>query len=125
MKNGQELVIVMFNLFVFGIAYNELIARLEKARHDRGYTAFLVVGGVLITLVGLWFLEGLTVFLIALALFVASGLPMVIGSMIRSSKMRTEDEEKAKQLARELLDDEEKSGRVRIPSGADASDERQ
>ncbi len=125
MENGIKLFLVMTGLFIFGTGYNELVAWLEKNKHDRGYTAFLVVGGVVATLMGLWVLEGAGVFLSGLALFAASGLPMVIGSMYRSSKARQDDEEKAKQVAMELLDDQKTNGRLRIPAGDPAGNERQ
>ena len=43
---------VLLGLLVFGLLYNWLVGWLEANGHDRGYTAFLVVGGTAVTLVG-------------------------------------------------------------------------
>jgi uncharacterized integral membrane protein len=72
-------------LFFFGLSYNALMHALGE-RKD-GYTALFVVGGVLVTLTGLALIDWRCA-LLALTLFVASGLPMVIGDMYRSIKKK-------------------------------------
>ena len=67
-----------------GILYDQLVSYTQEqlpARH--GVTAWLVVGGVLWTLFGVLMLEGIKVFTTVLLCFVASGTPMVVGSMRR------------------------------------------
>ena len=75
---------VLLFLLVCGIMYNELVDYVQcqlPARH--GVTAWIVVGGVLWTLFGVLLLEDMQTFLNVLLCFVASGTPMVIGSMRR------------------------------------------
>ncbi len=94
---------VLVGLLAFGCGYNALVAWLEKNGHDRGYTAFLVVGGCLATILGVGFLLGrdsaLTVFLC----FAASGLPMVVGSMARYAQKERSQQQRADVTAIELL----------------------
>lgn len=66
-------------LFVVGIGYNWLMGKLQNRA---GYTAFYVAGGVLITLGGVAIVFWQAA-LLTLAAFVASGTPMIIGSMYR------------------------------------------
>lgn len=97
-------------LVIFGFAYNWLTAHLERQGNERGYVSFLVVGGVAITVALSSFVIGMTNALIVAAFFVASGLPMIIGSMMRYAKSRKRDEQTARDLAREALTND--------PSGA-------
>ena len=87
-----ELVIAVYAaLTVFGILYNALVGWLEREMSDHGYTAFLVVGGVIVTLAGATILIGWqSAFLTGLC-FAASGLPMIVGSMWRSLRRRTSE----------------------------------
>lgn len=107
MEIGSTHVIVFGALFIFGLFYNSLVAWLEANGHDRGYTALLVVGGVLVTIAGAAFLIGWLAALFVLASFAASGLPMVAGAWQRAAVARKADEEKARQIARSLIDQEE------------------
>lgn len=77
---------VFLLLVVFGIGYNALVNRLGQRKE--GYTSFLVVGGVLLTLTGSAFVIGLENTLMVLALFVASGVPMIIGEITRVIRAR-------------------------------------
>lgn len=106
METGYLTALVLVVLLVFGVLYNALVEWLEVTEHGRGYTAFMVVGGVLATLLGFGVVEGWPAAMRAGLCFAASGLPMVIGSMMRSSKERKADEERAKGIAREMLNDE-------------------
>ncbi len=76
--------LVLALMFVAGLLYNELVeyvqAQLPRAH---GVTAWLVVGGVGIALVGLLLLTDLRTFVLALLVFVACGSPMIWGSMRR------------------------------------------
>jgi hypothetical protein len=104
--------LVLAFLLVFGISYNALVAQLESMRHDRGYTAFLVVGGCLVTLAGGSMLAGFEMGAWFTACFAASGLPMVIGSWARNSRARVAEEKKVADLAKEMLNDAEETERV-------------
>lgn len=74
-------------LFVFGFVYNLAVAWLEKKGYDEGYTAILVVFGVLATLAGVAVidLEAATLCLLA---FTASGFWMVVGGWWRYAHAR-------------------------------------
>jgi len=78
---------VLFGLFLFGLAYNALVAWLERKRVNEPVTWLLVVGGVLVTIGGIHLLE-LTLpdesaAELALLAFLADGTPMVLGSVSR------------------------------------------
>lgn len=94
---------VITGLLLFGVAYNALVEYLERDGRDRGYTAFLVVGGTLVTLGGVALLIGLEGAGMALACFSASGLPMVVGSVSRYARARVAAEEQIRQITREIL----------------------
>jgi hypothetical protein len=81
MADWRLILAVGFALFCFGCFYNGLMQRLGESKS--GYTAFFVVGGVLITLIGMALIDWRAA-LLALMLFAASGLPMVIGAMARA-----------------------------------------
>lgn len=76
-----HIIITLGALLFFGILYANLINWLNRRGYSEGYTAFLVTGGVLITL-----LASITThhedpiidFLLELACFAASGIPMII-----------------------------------------------
>ncbi|MCL4867827.1 MAG: hypothetical protein KJ063_02565 [Anaerolineae bacterium] len=85
---GEITIIILVVAFVFGIAYNGFVAWLEKSGRDDGYTAFLVVGGVLTTLALAIPLIGLQPVLVVLLLFGCTGLPMIIGSVYRHTETR-------------------------------------
>ena len=74
----------MVLLAACGVLYNVLVAYVQRQLPDRhGVTAWLVVGGVAFTLVGILLLTDLETFVIALLCFCASGTPMILGSMER------------------------------------------
>ena len=75
-------------LVVFGAGYNVLVDWLERRGYEEGYVGLLVVVGAFVTLLGLWWVYDLAVFLTALGLFAASGGPMVAGSILRHVRAR-------------------------------------
>lgn len=105
METGWQLFSMYTLLFLFGFGYNELVAWMERQGYDRGYTALLVVGGVLVTLLGVAVLIGFEAAMVVFGCFVASGLPMIVGSMQREARKRKEDEDRAFSQAKELLSD--------------------
>lgn len=81
--------IVLAMLAVFGLIYNLIVEYVQEQLPERhGITAWLVVGGVLVVLGGLFILTDLETFLIALLCFVCAGTPMIAGSMGRYLKSR-------------------------------------
>ena len=94
MTFGVELAFGCIGLLVFGIGFNWLVEHMQK--RTTHYTAELVVVGVLVTVAVAAVLIGIQNALIVLALFAASGAPMVIGSWVRTAR----DQEQAK---REML----------------------
>ena len=86
-------------VIAFGFVYNLIVAWIEKQGYDEGYTAILVVFGVLVTLVGVAVLD-VQAALTALAAFAASGFWMVVGSITRYARARRLGQ-------RDLLHDEE------------------
>lgn len=81
---------VLALMFLSGILYNGLTVYVQQQLpRVHGITAWLVVGGVAIALVGLLLLTDLQTFLLALAVFMAIGSPMIWGSMWRYLKGRT------------------------------------
>lgn len=97
----KSLIITLIALLVFGIAYNALVARIGSRRH-RGFTSLLVAAGVMVTLLGVAALD-LQASLITAIAFVASGTPMILGSIIRYVKAREAEEERARQDALDAL----------------------
>lgn len=82
-------VLVFAMLFVFGLLYNFLVEYVqEQLPEGHGVTAWLVVGGVMVTLIGLYMLTDLRTFLLAVLCFACSGIPMIAGSMGRFFKKR-------------------------------------
>lgn len=75
---------VLLLLLMGGVLYNWLVEYSQRQLpRVHGLTAWLVVGGVLWTLVGLLLLTDRHTFFLALLAFAFSGLPMIIGSMVR------------------------------------------
>lgn len=97
--------LVLAGLLLFGLGYNRLVERLEKAGHTHGYLSFLVATGVAATVAAAGALIGWLNVLILAACFAASGLPMILGSVVRYLRERKQDEEAARQLAKEALHD--------------------
>lgn len=89
-------------LFLFGICYALLVNWMSK-KQVSGQTAYLVVGGVGITLVASIPTLGLTLVTILFSYFAACGLPMVIEYGVRVHQERRRDVEAASTLAREAL----------------------
>jgi len=95
--------IIGIGLLLFGIGYNHLVGWLERQGFEEGYTAILVVGGVLITLLASIPMVGGQIFLTMLICFSASGAPMVFGSWRRYCDRRNRERELARQDALERL----------------------
>jgi hypothetical protein len=86
----------------FGVLFNRWVAR-HQTRNGGIYTAFYVVAGVGMTLATAVLVIGLSDVLLVALLFVASGGPMVFGSMQRHTDRIHETTQSAQDAARELL----------------------
>jgi hypothetical protein len=86
----------------FGVLFNRWVAA-HQARNGGIYTAFYVAAGVLLTLASAALVIGLTDALLVGLLFVASGGPMIIGSMQRHTDRIHQTTTSAQDMARELL----------------------
>lgn len=89
--------LTLIGLFVFGVAYDALVAALESRGYHEGYVALLVVGGCAVTVAASAFMIGNEAALKVFGCFAASGAPMVFGSMRRHARKRRLDKERAKE----------------------------
>lgn len=109
---------VFVGLLVFGGGYNTFVEWLEREGYDRGYTAFLVVLGTLVTLFGGGVLVGWRPVAKILLCFGASGFPMIVGSVARYVRDRAMDQAKGGEIVQEVLGDgktgSKESGRIRL-----------
>lgn len=80
---------VFLALVLFGIGYNSLVAWLERKGYTEGYLSLIVAFGVAVTLAGVAILS-IQAALITLGAFIASGTPMIIGSIVRYLRKREE-----------------------------------
>lgn len=85
----------------FGVLYALLVARLQRAGLTEGYTSFLVVLGVLATLAAAIPLVGIVPVLIIIWLFVCSGVPMIIGDVLKYTRERKEQQAELLRVLRE------------------------
>ena len=90
------ILVVYLALFLFGIGYNWLITWMESRNYLEGYTAFAVVFGVGVT-VALTAIVNWQYALITTGAFLASGLPMIFGSIWRYVRTREKDQNDARQ----------------------------
>lgn len=95
--------LVLAGLFLFGCLYAALVRFMARRGAD-GQTAWMVVGGVAATLCGSVFVVGIENALLLLALFAASGLPMVVEYVWRFESARRADHEQAKRHSKDDLE---------------------
>ncbi len=84
---------VLTALFMFGVAFNEFVGWAQRRGYDEGVTAFEVIAGVLVTLLGASALLWGRVFtaeslLLLIGCFAASGAPMALGAWGRYAAAR-------------------------------------
>jgi hypothetical protein len=90
-------------LVLFGIGYNSLTSWMEKHGYMEGYTSLMVALGVLITLAPFAVVCWQAVLLV-LGGFIASGLPMIIGSISRYLLKREIAQKELAKVANEFID---------------------
>ena len=78
---------IFLGLVVLGIGYNALTALFERKGYMEGFTSLMVAGGVVMTLLPLLLISPVFVLIVAGA-FLASGTPMIIGSVSRYVRNR-------------------------------------
>jgi hypothetical protein len=78
---------VFLGLVLFGIGYNALVAWLERRSYTEGYLSLIVALGVFVTLCGVAILS-IQAALLSLGAFIATGTPMILGSIARYLKAR-------------------------------------
>lgn len=83
----SQVIAVICLLILFGIGYNHFEEWAERRGYTEGYLSLVVALGVLGTLIALAILSWQSA-LLALICFIASGTPMIIGSIIRYLKLR-------------------------------------
>lgn len=108
MKTGNEMVwlVIILGGLQFGVLYNFFVNWLEKQDAMQGATSIIVAGGVAITLALSIPIIGFTNALSVLLIFVATGIPMIVGDWIRFVKKRRHDSEFLKnELLEELQND--------------------
>lgn len=88
-NDPSQVFLVLVGLACFGVLFNEIVVNnAEKYLPiDHGITAFEVVFGVLVTLIGICYIAGFHILPIALLCFAASGIPMIIGSLRRMAAL--------------------------------------
>ena len=103
MEMGWKIAAVLMILAGLGTAYNWAVAKLERSRYHRFVnTALLVVVGVAFTVILSSLLIGLSNAMLIGACFMASGLPMFLGSYIRQIQSHAHEEERIKRITAEL-----------------------
>lgn len=102
--NWQTVVAVAAGLFALSVAYDAWVARLERGGHDRGFLGFIVALGCGYTLAGAIPLIGVRAVMWVLLCFVASGTPMIVGSVVRYVKARELEQKRLTQVAAESLE---------------------
>ena len=90
------IIAIYLAMLLFGITYNCLTGQAEKTGFIKGYTSLFVVGGVAVTVAATAVIS-LAFALITAGAFIASGTPMIVGSMVRHKR----DEMRQLQQARE------------------------
>ena len=83
----STVIAVFCALILFGIFYNRFEDWADRRGYTEGYLSLVVALGVLVTLIATAVLSWQSAVL-TLICFVASGTPMIIGSIIRYLKLR-------------------------------------
>ncbi len=96
-KPDFSLILAVYMLLVlFGVLYNFLIAHFERKGYLEGYVSLAVAGGAAFTL-AMTALVDWRAALLATGAFVASGLPMILGSIWRHIQAREQEQKDVRQ----------------------------
>jgi hypothetical protein len=90
---------VLAGLFFFGLSYNTLMSMLGDRK--QGFTSFAVILGTIVTIIGAGYIVKFEPipFWILFSCFVASGVPMTAGDIIRGQMMREKSIDRMKARA--------------------------
>lgn len=94
-KFGQFMAVISL-LFLFGVGYATLVNALHKRGYSEGYTAFLVVIGILATTaIGILVhhQNPLIDFILEVICFAASGTPMIANDWLRHVQARRAEQD--------------------------------
>lgn len=83
-----SLILALILATIVGGAYNALVSWANTTGKTEGYTALLVVGGVVLTLAFTAFFVEPQDTLIVAAFFIATGTPMLVGDIVRYIRRR-------------------------------------
>jgi len=97
--------LVLAVLAGFGAWYNSAVSWMERHGPIEGFRAILVMFGVTVTGIGYVLLSSIESGVLLLMCFAASGLPMLIGDMLRAIRARQRDREATQAQVREMFDD--------------------
>lgn len=78
MADPETIVIVALSLVLAASGYAYLVRKLRRRNPDHGQTAWLVVVGVAMVVVGYAFVAGIEHAAIVAGLFAAAGIPMIV-----------------------------------------------
>lgn len=95
------LALAYVGLLAFGVGYNWLTTWAEKTGFIRPYTAFFVVGGVVVILTALLPFVGFIETAMIVGGFICAGTPMIVGSMHRHHLQQKAQIEREKKAARD------------------------
>jgi len=84
---------VIVALLAIGVIFNRAVAWLEVKGYMEGYTSLVVALGILVTLAGVALLDWRAA-LLTLVAFIASGTPMIVGSVSRYIRKREMEQER-------------------------------
>lgn len=92
-------------LVLFGIGYNYAVQWLQSKHYTEGFDSLLVAGGVTGTLLILAILSWQAA-VFAFGAFVCSGLPMIIGSIMRYVTKRENEQKELVEMAKKAIANE-------------------
>jgi hypothetical protein len=93
MEYDRKLALILISLHLFSWGHDALVGWMERKGHMNGFTSLFVVLGVAYTVGAMGIIIGWdNVQLLALA-FIASGIPMIVGSISRYIQERKAEEE--------------------------------
>jgi ACR3 family arsenite efflux pump ArsB len=93
MEYETKLLLTLISLHLLSWGYNALIAWMERAGHLDGFVSLSVVVGVAYTVAGAGWLIGWDTVVTLALVFLASGIPMIAGSISRYIRERKAEEE--------------------------------
>jgi hypothetical protein len=106
LSNGSRwdvLGLILCGLLLWGVLFALAVYKIGRRRE--GYTALLVVVGVLVTLGGVAVVSWQAA-LLALMCFAASGAPMVVGDIVHYTNQREREMRQIREAALRRLDDQ-------------------